>query len=221
MSESKSAKEGSLPNNKEVILENLTTNITNEFDTNNPWGPNYTVHPLYWRLYTKYIKMMTHVKVLEEDKQLIETSKNLYYTSLAGSGLSFYTIFEIYSRFRLRKNPRYNLKKNMKNTLFIILGICMLHKPFFMYTFFKYDYPLLDKYMQQAVNNGFDDYKVKPRISFDESLLKKYLFSYDISDFDIVNKRYLKAISENYKIVKPEQKFMVNSSDMFPLVEEN
>ena len=134
-------------------------------DPANPFGFNYELKEKHAKINTKFKQMKKYVNIEDEDKKNLFQGYIYFYTGCATAFMvPFMPVLLIKNIF-----PNFKLfKSRIIYTSFQILlpsfTLSLAYKPLFIRMLNDYQIPILKKYMSQAVENGFYDYKISPYI---------------------------------------------------------
>ena len=156
-------------------MKNFELNINKKlYDSNNPFGVNYEGFDKRNKTYYKFNVMKDYIILDKEDAEKIMNSNFILYSKCSFVGLIFLTPFLIYNRFK-KINP---LIYNMTKFFSFFTGASFSYHPFFFRSVDLCYKPLIDKYLDIAVENGFEDYEIsRDRFvsSFFVRMTNKYL----------------------------------------------
>ncbi len=153
-------------NTKEKKLKNESANpFMEEVDPRNPYGPNYEELPYDTKVYYKFnrVKKFVHLEKDDQDQML-----NFNYKYIFGMlGAAVVGCVGGYAIKRFLIKPFFsNFEDWIDQFSGVYYGLFFAGSATLAY--YKLDdmyikqvcYPLLDKYLDQAIKNGFEDYKI-------------------------------------------------------------
>lgn len=151
--------------NLKSLKQDESTLIMADTDPNHAYGPNYYMLPKELKTYYKYIRMRKYVHVkLEDEKEIIRFNFNFYLT-IFSSVFGVYLLGKGVNQFVL-KNHFKHAHRHVKKLPVLYFGVpASLAGSLcygYMNAYFVRNYcgEFLDKYRQEAVDNGFDDYPI-------------------------------------------------------------
>ena len=161
-----------LPKNirkREIELKQLRSKesmmLVSEIDPNYPYGPNYCMHPFRLKQYYKYNRMRKYVRVQIEDEREIFKFNYVFYFGCLGAIFGTYGFTRLLNRFVFKKLSK-KLHDHVSNFPLFYFGVpasaagSVAYGYLNVYFIKNYCEDFLEKYREEAVGNGFEDYKI-------------------------------------------------------------
>lgn len=150
-----------------------------ETDPKNPYGPNYEELPYHTKVYYKFNRLKKFVHLEKEDSEKIMLF-NMQFAFLALGGAAITSGFAyLMKRFLIKPNFG-TFHEFLDRYSHVYYGVLIAGSTTAVYHYNSKHYidqicqPFIDKYMAQALDNGFEDYKISTPEKFDvESLLRE------------------------------------------------
>ena len=147
------------------LYDNTNISIVSEYDPTNPYGPNYHMFDREMKLYYKFIRMKKFVHVDKEDKDRYIDYNFDFYSFLSGAAVAAFFGTYLINRFVFL--PRIPYFGEFIKSNFVLAGGCMAGATVFLLFDYKNDQFIneycdgfLEKYVEEAVLNGFEDYEI-------------------------------------------------------------
>ena len=149
-----------------ISVDSRIAHFIEETDPNNPYGPNYYFLPHYTKQYYKYLRMSKFVHIDRMDEEALLNFNYIYYTSIIlSTSLGYYISKGVSSVLLRRLTPRfYSLMTASFAIPFhgVTGSILCTSTYFYMNDYYSDNYTrvLYNKYINDAINNGFVDYPI-------------------------------------------------------------
>lgn len=139
--------------------------ILEDTNPNHAYGPNYYMLPRELKVYYKYIRLRKFVHVKVEDEKEIIKFNYFFYFGIIASIFGVYNFSRFFNKFVLKKisNPTYRHVKKLPVAYFGVpasLAGSLTYGYLNVYFVKNYCYDFMDKYRDEAIQNGFDDYDI-------------------------------------------------------------
>lgn len=141
-----------------------TTGVLLETDPLNAYGPNYNDLHRTIKIYYKFLRVRKYIQAEPEDEDQLLKYNFKFYFGVIGTALLGYNIAKGFAHLTLQKFPRaLNHTNKYKGAYYGLFGAAIasvVHS--YLYTQFSNEFcePFIEKYREEAVKNGFDDYEI-------------------------------------------------------------
>lgn len=157
--------------NDERELKNprISTLIISDTESSNPYGPNYILLPYETKLYYKWLRLKKYIHLSEVDQERHINQNYIFYGSLIATGLTMYSLAYLTKNYMLVKSfPKtYDLFNEMPAIyygLWISAGVSKTFTAVNTYHINDYVIPNLEKYIDEAKENGFANYEISQTV---------------------------------------------------------
>jgi len=154
-----------LSSNLSELRDQRSITVLSEFDAHNPYGPNSMGIEAHHKIYYKFLQMKKFVHApIEESDILLKYNVNFYGFMGAVCAISFTATWAL-SRFILHK--RFPILHGLFSKQHVLFGGMLSAAGVWLTVDYKMDQftrqycnRFIEKYMDQAIKNGFEDYPI-------------------------------------------------------------
>ena len=130
----------------------------------NPYGPNYYFLAYDTKVYNKFVRVKRHVHLTPEDTETLVKGNVYYFCGMISSFLFGLTLGIALKRLFINRFIRMNeLVEDHPRIYYGLFGSCLTtigYSYLTDYYIMQLCYPMIGKYLDKAIENGFEDYEI-------------------------------------------------------------